>query len=150
PHGLAYLAPRIHEHYGSAAHQILSDDPYRLTSVFGVGFAIADRIARASGTAPDPAKRERAALMHVLAEAERSGSTCLPAPALLAEAAELLSAEVAAERIDSLVTEGHVVREEQWVYRRATAELEAELAARVDELLRGAPSARLSEERRSH
>ena len=150
PHGLAYLAPRIHEHYGSAAHQILSDDPYRLTSVFGVGFAIADRIARASGTPPDPAKRERAALMHVLAEAERGGSTCLPAPALLAEAAELLSADVAAERIDSLVTEGHVVREEQWVYRRATAELEAELAARVDELLRGAPSARLSEERRSH
>ena len=30
-----------------------------------------------------------------------------------------------------------MVREEQWVYRRATAELEAELAARVDELLRG-------------
>jgi exodeoxyribonuclease V alpha subunit len=148
PHGLAYLAPRIHEHYGSAAHQILTDDPYRLTSVFGVGFAIADRIARASGTPPDPAKRERAALMHVLAEAERGGSTCLPAPALLSEATELLGGEVAEARIDALVTEGHAVREDEWVYRRATAELEAELAARVNELLRGAPGARLGEDRR--
>jgi exodeoxyribonuclease V alpha subunit len=148
PHGLAYLAPRIHEHYGTTAHQILTDDPYQLTSLFGVGFAIADRIARASGTPPDPPKRERAAIMHILAEAERSGSTCLPAPALLSEAGQLLSGEVAEDRIDALVAEGHAIREEQWVYRRATAELEAELATRVDELLRGAPSARLSEDRR--
>jgi exodeoxyribonuclease V alpha subunit len=148
PHGLAYLAPRIHEHYGTAAHQILTDDPYQLTSLFGVGFAIADRIARASGTPPDPAKRERAAIMHVLAEAERSGSTCLPAPALLSDARELLGGEVPEDRIDALVAAGHVVREDQWIYRRATAELEAELAARVDELLRGAPNARLGDGRR--
>jgi exodeoxyribonuclease V alpha subunit len=148
PHGLAYLASRIHEHYGAAAHQILTDDPYRLTSVFGVGFAIADRIARASGTPPDPAKRERAAVMHVLAEAERGGSTCLPVPVLLDEATELLGGSVAEARIDALVSDGDAVREEQWVYRRATAELEAELAARVDELLRGAPNARLGDGRR--
>ena len=148
PHGLAYLASRIHEHYGTAAHQILTDDPYRLTSVFGVGFAIADRIARASGTPPDPAKRERAGVMHVLAEAERGGSTCLPAPALLTEAAELLGGEVAEERIDTLVSDGHVVRVEQWVYRTATAELEAELAARVDALLAGTPNSRLGDGRR--
>jgi exodeoxyribonuclease V alpha subunit len=148
PHGLAYLASRIHEHYGTSAHEILTDDPYRLTSVFGVGFAIADRIARASGTPPDPAKRERAALMHVLAEAERGGSTCLPAPVLLEEAAELLGGEVREARIDALVFDGHAVREEQWVYRRATAELEAELTARVQELLGGVPNPRLSDEGR--
>jgi exodeoxyribonuclease V alpha subunit len=150
PHGLAYLASRIHEHYGSAAHQILADDPYRLTSVFGVGFAIADRIARAAGTPPDPAKRERAALMHVLAEAERAGSTCLPAPALLAEAGDLLSAEVTEDRIEALVAERDAVREQEWVYRRATAELEAELAGRLDDLLRGTPNPRLGEDRRRH
>src|SRR5438067_65969 len=48
PHGLAYLAGRIHDHYGAEAHAVLSADPYELTSVFGVGFLIADRIARAS------------------------------------------------------------------------------------------------------
>ncbi|MGZ4178329.1 MAG: AAA family ATPase, partial [Solirubrobacteraceae bacterium] len=149
PHGLAYLASRIHEHYGTAAHQILTDDPYRLTSVFGVGFAIADRIARTAATPPEPAKREQAALMHVLAEAERGGSTCLPAPALHAEAAQLLGGEVAAEQIDALVADGHAVREQEWVYRRATAELEAELAARVDALIAGALSERLAGGRKS-
>ncbi len=78
PHGLAYLATRIHEHYGNGAHEILTGNPYELTSVFGVGFAIADRIARAAGGLEDPSQRERAAVIHALAEAERSGSTCLP------------------------------------------------------------------------
>ena len=145
PHGLAYLAPRIHEHYGTAAHQILTDDPYRLTSVFGVGFAIADRIARASGTPPDPAKRERAAIMHVLAEAERGGSTCLPAPELLADAARAAQRR-GRRRTGSTSSSPRATwsARQEWVYRRATAELEAELAARVDALSSGAPSARLA------
>ena len=82
PHGLAYLAPRIHEHYGDDAHEILDRDPYALTSVFGVGFLIADRIARASEGGIEPGRRERAAIVHVLSEAERNGSTCLPEDAL--------------------------------------------------------------------
>ena len=54
PHGLAYLAARIHEHYGDRANEILRANPYELTSVFGVGFMIADRIATASGAARRP------------------------------------------------------------------------------------------------
>ncbi len=143
PHGLAYLAPRIHEHHGAGAHQLISRDPYQLTSVFGVGFAIADRIARACDPPPPAATRERAAVMHALAEAERSGSTCLPAQSLVAEAAQLLGGEPAAGTLDALEGNSHIVREGEWVYRRATAELEAELAARVDALIRGAPGERL-------
>src|SRR6516165_3501341 len=58
PHGLAYLVGRIHEHYGDGAHRVVSEQPYELTSVFGVGFQLADRIARAGGVAPD--SRDRA------------------------------------------------------------------------------------------
>ena len=135
PHGLAYLAPRIHEHHGAGAHELITRDPYQLTSVFGVGFAIADRIARASDPPPAAAKRERAAVMHTLAEAERSGSACLPAETLLADAAQLLGGEPAEGTLDALEADNHIVREEDWVYRRATAELEAELAARIDALI---------------
>ncbi len=46
PHGLGYLVKRVHTEYGSTAHRVVSQQPYELTSVFGVGFAIADRIAR--------------------------------------------------------------------------------------------------------
>jgi exodeoxyribonuclease V alpha subunit len=147
PHGLGYLAGRIHDHYGDAAHKLLARNPYELTSVFGVGFLIADRIARASGAATTEGQRECAAIMHVLSESERSGSSCMPLDSLLAQARGLLGAEVDEGLIGALVGSGHVVREHEWIYRTATAELEAELAARVDELIGAEPGDRLRESR---
>jgi exodeoxyribonuclease V alpha subunit len=144
PHGLAYLAARIHEHYGSGAHALVARDPFCLTSVFGVGFQIADRIARAGAAEAVPGRRERAAIMHVLSESERSGSSCMPLPALLSAARELLGTEIDDSVLGGLIEGGQVVREEEWIYRAATAELEAELAARVDELVRGEPNERLA------
>ncbi len=143
PHGLAYLAPRIHEHYGSGAHELVARNPYELTSVFGVGFAIADRIALASGAEAVEGQRERAAIMHVLGESERNGSSCTPLPTLLSESQTLLGARPPAGLVDELARGGQIVREEEWVYRAATAELEAELATRVADLVAGGPGERL-------
>ncbi len=145
PHGLAYLATRIHEHYGSSAHETLEQNPYELTNVFGVGFTIADRIAHAVGMTRDGAERERAAVMHVLAEAERSGSTCLPEAELDAAARELLGREPQAGVLAGLTAANLVVREGVFVYRAATAELEAELAERVGALTRAEPMERRRE-----
>lgn len=145
PHGLAYLAPRIHEHYGSRAHEIVTGNPYELTSLFGVGFAIADRLARGADRPVAEDQRQRAAIMHVLSESERGGSSCLPVTTALAQAHELLGAEIAGGVLESLVDGGQAVREQDWVYRAATAELEAELAARVHELLAAPPNDRLGE-----
>ncbi|HEY3727962.1 MAG TPA: AAA family ATPase [Solirubrobacteraceae bacterium] len=142
PHGLAYLAGRIHDHYGDGAHEIVSANPYELTSVFGVGFLIADRIALASQVPVGEGRRERAAIMHVLSESERSGSACTPLDTLLAAARELLGTEVSEDLVDELAGRGDIVREEEWIYRAATAELEAELAERIDELVHGEPSDR--------
>jgi exodeoxyribonuclease V alpha subunit len=143
PHGLAYLAARIHEHYGSGAHEILAADPYELTSVFGVGFAIADRIARAGATAGDASQRERAAVVHALAEAERSGSTCLPEDELVSAVRGLIGQAPQGETIEALTGSGQLVREDHYLYRAATAELEAELAARVDALIGTDPAQRI-------
>jgi exodeoxyribonuclease V alpha subunit len=148
PHGLAYLAGRIHEHYGPEAHELIAADPYELTSLFGVGFAIADRIARASAVAAGgvlaPGRRERAAVMHVLADAERSGSSCTPLADLLSGARTLLGGAGADEAIVTELAATHrIVREGDWVYRTATAELEAELAERVHTLLGTAASEKL-------
>src|SRR3954468_12783724 len=90
PHGLAWLVPRIAAEYGDQAHEVVRKRPYELTSVFGVGFQIADTIARAAGVAPDSPGRRRAAVIHALTEAEREGSTCLPVPELAGKAAALL------------------------------------------------------------
>ena len=139
PHGLAYLVKRIHTEYGSTAHRVVSQRPYELTSVFGVGFLVADRIARGVGAPVDGRDRARAGVLHLLSEAERSGSTCLPLDALLAALGELLGSDVGAALpeglVDELVADGDLERVDQWIYRRQTAELEAELARRVRELV---------------
>ncbi len=143
PHGLAYLSGRIHEAYGDAAHRTVSENPYALTSVFGVGFAIADRIARSAGRSPDDRERLRAGILHVLAEAERSGSTCLPVGDLIAVAGELLGRRPAPALVTELVAAGDLELDDDYVYRKVTAELEAELAAQVAELLASPPAERL-------
>jgi exodeoxyribonuclease V alpha subunit len=145
PHGLAYLVGRINEAYGDSAHAVVSEHPYELTSVFGVGFLLADRIARGLGCPPDDPERTRAGVLHLLSEAERSGSTCMPLDVLLDGAAELLGRGPDERLIDRLVAHGDLIQIGQWIYRRVTAELEAELAARVTELVTSAPSERLHE-----
>jgi exodeoxyribonuclease V alpha subunit len=147
PHGLAYLAVRIHNEYGPSAHAAVSERPYELTRVFGVGFHLADRIARASGVPRSSPDRAAAGLLHLLAEAERGGSTCMPSDALLSDLRDLLGAESGAPLtepfIDELVASGALEREGEWVYRKQTAELESELARRVAEMLGSDPSQKL-------
>ncbi|HET9718919.1 MAG TPA: AAA family ATPase [Solirubrobacteraceae bacterium] len=147
PHGLSYLVARIHEEYGATAHRVLSTNPYELTRVFGVGFAIADRIALATGCARENPGRARAALIHLLSESERSGNTCLPLAHLLPAARELLGepCDLGEADVDELVTSGDLTRDGDWIYRAATAGLEEELAERVRGMLSSARSARLKE-----
>jgi exodeoxyribonuclease V alpha subunit len=145
PHGLAYLIKRIHTEYGPTAHRIVREQPYELTSVFGVGFLVADRIARAVGAPPDSHARARAGTLHLLSEAERAGSTCMPGEALLPALAELLGEAVPDRFLEQLVRDGDVVREERFIYRPQTAELEAELADRVRDLVSGPTGGRLGD-----
>jgi exodeoxyribonuclease V alpha subunit len=145
PHGLGYLVKRIQDEYGAGAHRVLSERPYELTSLFGVGFRVADRIAQAVGGSVDEAGRVRAAAIHLLAEAERGGSTCLSVHALIAGVSELVGARVERRAIADLVQDGALVRDEGWIYRPQTAELEVELAMRVQQLLADGVGERLSE-----
>jgi exodeoxyribonuclease V alpha subunit len=140
PFGLAYLVNRIHAKFGAAAHRTVIERPYSLTSVFGVGFLVADRIAQrtAEGGAAGPStERTRAAILHLLGEAEKSGSTCLPLSALLDQARELLRGDPVTEQdVDEMVADHELERVDEWVYRREMAELETELAERVRELVK--------------
>jgi exodeoxyribonuclease V alpha subunit len=140
PHGLAWLVPRLEEHYGVVAHRVVREEPYELTSVFGVGFAIADRIARAVGIAADSPARIAAGLAHVLSEAERDGSTCLPLAEALQRTSELVHATPDEALLDDLVERRRLVIDDGFAYRPATAELEKELARRVHELIVAEPT----------
>ena len=142
PHGLAWLVPRIDRHYGPRAHRVVREEPYELTSVFGVGFETADRIA---GRREGPA-RTAAALLHALSEAERDGSTCLPVAEAKRRAAALTGGAGPDDRLIAQLAEEHrVVVDDGHVYRPQTAALEAELARRVRELLDARPSRRFGD-----
>jgi exodeoxyribonuclease V alpha subunit len=140
-HGLTWLVPRIVKEYGDGAHDVVRRRPYELTSVFGVGFHTADRIARASGVAVDARERTRAAVLHVLAEAEKQGSTCLPVAELATGTAAVLEGPPPpAALLVEMVQDGALVIEEaSWAYRPQTAALETELAERVRRLARAQP-----------
>ena len=112
--------------------------------MFGVGFQIADTIARAQGVAPDSPARARAGVVHVLAEAERDGSTCLPVGELRrgggraarrARPTRQLLAEMA-ERGELVLEPG--AGEALWAYRPRDGRARGELAERVRELAGGA------------
>ena len=145
PHGLAWLVPRVAKHYGGSAHEVVRRRPYELTSVFGVGFQIADRIARSGGVSLDSPARTEAGVLHVLAEAEKGGSTCLPVGELASTAGVTLGGPPpAASLFAAMADAGRLVLEVDadgavWAYRPETAALEAELAERVRELAASRP-----------
>ncbi|MDA0174391.1 AAA family ATPase [Solirubrobacter taibaiensis] len=145
PHGLAWLVPRIAAEYGERAHDTVRKRPYELTNVFGVGFQIADTIARAAGVPRDSPGRRRAAVVHVLIEAEREGSTCLPVPELATKAGTLLGAAPPdAQLFHDMVEHGDLVLEQDedvlWAYRPPTYNLEVELGDLINGLAKSSPS----------
>jgi exodeoxyribonuclease V alpha subunit len=145
PHGLAWLVPRIEKHYGPRAHRIVRERPYELTSVFGIGFHTADTIARSLDVPPDSPSRTRAGVLHVLRDAERDGSTCLPVAELATRAGELLGAAPEAAQFAELAEAGALIvdvgdDEAVWVYRPETARLERDLAEMVDALAAAQPT----------
>ena len=76
--------------HGSAASEMVLEDPYSLTEIAGIGFHSADRLAVDNGVEPGARSRTRAAAVHALREAENRGHTHLPQAELIATMRELL------------------------------------------------------------
>ncbi|MFP8882334.1 MAG: ATP-dependent RecD-like DNA helicase [Myxococcota bacterium] len=115
-HGLGTSrALRVYKTYGDRAIELIRDDPYRLTrEIHGIGFAIADGLARRLGTDPNSVMRLRAGLRHVLIDAQRSGHCGLPIDDLVSGAQMLLGVDVAAieQVFDKQTADRELVRTE--------------------------------------
>lgn len=110
-HGVpAAVAARVVRVLGADAVGVLTDDPYRLAELDGVGFATADALARALGVEPGDPRRLAAGVLHVLREAEGEGHCHLPRAELRARAGRLLGADPDAA-VDALAASGAVVVE---------------------------------------
>jgi exodeoxyribonuclease V alpha subunit len=119
PYGLARHVGEVIALHGSAASEMVLEDPYSLTEIAGIGFHSADRLAVDNGVEPGGRSRTRAAAVHALREAENRGHTHLPKGELLGTIRELLGTEPSLPHLESadglVIEEGRIYRE--WTYR---------------------------------
>ena len=87
-------AARIFKKYGSFSIDTLENHPYQLArEVEGIGFIIADSIAKSLGIAAEDRSRISAGIDFALQKIAQQGHCCIPEAALEKQAADLLKVE---------------------------------------------------------
>ena len=111
------LSVRIFKHFGTAAVDLVKQNPYRLcTEVDGIGFQRADQFARAQGIAPDAEERLRAGIRFVVDSAAFQNGHCrLPEEQLRSLAAKTLGVpgEAVQRTLASLSIDKILIRTEE-------------------------------------
>lgn len=94
-YGISYaLALKLHKHYGEQLYDVMKENPYKFAEdIQGIGFQIADEIARKAGISSDSDYRIRSGLLYSLMLALRNGHLYLPYEELLRNTSELLNIE---------------------------------------------------------
>ena len=90
----AHLAVRIYNEYGNRLYQVIEENPYQLAEdVQGIGFKLADGIARQAGIELDSEFRVRSVILYTLSQSGGLGHTYLPKESLIRKAISLLVPE---------------------------------------------------------
>lgn len=90
------LGVKIYDAYGMEIYGVMRENPYRLAEdISGVGFRIADEIARKIGIHTDSDYRIRSAVLYVLQQASMEGHIYLPEDILIVRCAQLLELDEA-------------------------------------------------------
>lgn len=111
------LAVKIYQEYGPRLYGVLKENPYQLADdIPGVGFKMADEIARKVGIFTDSDFRIKCGVLYTLQQATANGHTYLPEEQLLAQASEILKVEshfIEKHLMDMQLDKRLVVRENQ-------------------------------------
>jgi exodeoxyribonuclease V alpha subunit len=128
-HGVSpAFAQKIFKAYGDQSIEKVTSNPYALArEIRGIGFKSADAIALGIGLPKHSPLRLDAGIEHVLWELTNDGHVCYPEIDLFPIAADLLecSKEQVESRVEVLIREGQLVREEDkiWVKPLFLAEI---------------------------
>lgn len=89
------LSVKIYEKYGHEIYKVIQENPYQLADdITGVGFRIADEIAKRAGVSFDSEYRVKCGIFYILQQAGGEGHVFLPKETLLARTAELLGVSI--------------------------------------------------------
>jgi len=140
------LAAKIYAKYGAESLAVVKENPYILADeIFGVGFATADRVARAVGIAPDSPYRIQAAVQYILQQAEDDGHCYLKPRDIMERLPRALgkghglAAEQVGAAVKDLTGTGKLVREGDCIYQSDLYLAEKALASRVKAKLASEP-----------
>jgi exodeoxyribonuclease V alpha subunit len=144
-HGVSRgLADKLYRRYGDEVKEIILNDPFRITEIWGVGFKNADKIARSIGVPLEDPKRVQAGIIFLLQEAESDGNVFMYLEELFKKALQLLEVEdrfLVAGQAGELAKAKRIVVEqdsdeaEQRIYSRDLYIRECRLAQKIRELL---------------
>lgn len=89
------LSVKIYEKYGHEIYKVIQENPYQLADdISGVGFRIADEIAKRAGVSFDSEYRVKCGIFYILQQAGGEGHVFLPKETLLARTSELLGVSI--------------------------------------------------------
>ena len=106
------LAIKIYKEYGTDIYNVLKENPYKMAEdISGVGFKIADEIAKKTGIKTDSDYRIRSGLLYTLLQSVNEGHMYLPLESLKEKAALLLGVptEVLEAQISNLAMDKKII-----------------------------------------
>ncbi|MCD4785140.1 MAG: ATP-dependent RecD-like DNA helicase [Candidatus Eremiobacteraeota bacterium] len=132
-------AVKIYKTYGDSAVEKVKENPYRLAEdIWGIGFKVADGIARNIGFEMDSPHRARAAIFHVLNKAAESGHCFLPMKDLQDKCVDGLEIpkNIFIEVLDKLVTGERLEFEDDNIYLKRYYYSEMKSASALVEIMK--------------
>lgn len=136
----AGCAKKIYEAYGNNSISRIKENPYCLTSIDGIGFLTADKVAKELGVKPDSPFRLRSGILYALSDSCYShGNVYEKADGLIEASAKLLAVsntENIKTEIDYLVDNENVVLEGDKLYPPKLYEAEINSAYAMVELMK--------------
>ncbi len=134
-------AVKIYNQYGSRLYDIIRENPYKLAEdVGGIGFKLADEIAKKAGISESADFRIHSGVVYTLTQMGSMGHTCLPVTQLIQTASSMLEVEteLIERQLMTLATEKKIVikkiDEVQMVYAASYYYMELSVAERLKNL----------------
>ena len=138
-----YQCSLVLERYGDECEAVISENPYQLMDLDGMGFLTVDKISRRCGVRRDSLERACAGVLHMMGVAQQMGHVYVPLGRLRSRCLKDLAvpADRAGEAVGQLEGEGKLVVEgppdfagPSRVYLRGLHESELTIVARLVEL----------------
>ena len=112
-------AKKIYNRYSDNSINVINENPYRLCDdIFGIGFKIADKIAKKAGIENDSVFRIKSGIIYMLGQLQEAGNCYFPYEPLIEQAKDFLDVEIndIKKTLEILIKEKNIIISDDKVY----------------------------------